>query len=407
MKILWAKCDFLHPTERGGQIRTLEMLRRIHTRHEVHYAALCGPGLPSETARCPEYSSRAYPVPHAVPRHHSPRFAAQLAAGLFSPLPVVVSRYRSRAMRRRLGELLRAETFDAMVCDFPHPAVNIPDMRGWILFQHNVETMIWQRQAEAAQDPARRYYLRLQARRMRAFEEHVCRSVRHVVTVSGADREALRRMFGLEEVSQVATGVDLDYFAPPAAPAPAADLVFVGSMDYLPNIDGVRYLAEEILPLIRARHPNCRLDLVGKDPDPAVRAAASGDPLTRVTGTVADIRPYLWGAAVSVVPLRAGGGTRLKIYESMAARVPVVSTTIGAEGLEVHPGDDIRIADSPQRFAAECIALLDDKAARKRQADAARRLVSSRYSWDRVARDFETILERESSCGASPKSGSA
>jgi glycosyltransferase involved in cell wall biosynthesis len=300
-------------------------------------------------------------------------------------------------MERRIGELLHAEKFDVMVCDFPHPAANIPDVRGWVLFQHNVETMIWRRQAEAAPDAARRYYLELQARRMRAFEEKVCRSARHVVAVSGADREAMRRMFAIENISEVATGVDLDYFAPPVAPEPGADLVFVGSMDYLPNIDGARYLAGEILPRIRARRPHCRLDIVGKDPDPAVRALAASDPLTRVTGTVPDIRPYLWGAAVSIVPLRVGGGTRLKIYESMAARVPVVSTAVGAEGLEVHPGQDIRIADSPEQFAEECLALLDDASERARLADAAWRLVSSRYSWDRVARDFEAILEQHGS----------
>lgn len=391
MKILWAKCDFLHPTERGGQIRTLEMLRRIRTRHEVHYIALERPGVPEQVERAQEYCSHAHPVPHVVPPHNSPGFAAQVAAGLFSPLPVVVFRYRSAAMRRRIEEL---GPFDAKVCDFPHTAVNIADPGDWVLFQHNVETVVWRRQAGAAADPARRWYLGLQARRMESFERRVCHAVQHVVAVSQADRETMREMFGIEDASVVATGVDLDYFAPPAAPAPAADLAFVGSMDYMPNMDGVRYLAGEILPLIRARRPDCRVDIVGKDPDPTVRAAVAGDPLTRVTGTVPDVRPYLWGAAVSIVPLRVGGGTRLKIYESMAARVPVVSTTVGAEGLEVNPGADIRIADSPQDFAGACLALLDDAEARRRQAEAAWQLVSSRFSWDRVARDFEAILER-------------
>jgi glycosyltransferase involved in cell wall biosynthesis len=373
------------------------MLRRVHRRHEVHYVGFSKPGVAEELARAPEYCARAWPVEHEVPPHRSLKFAAQLAAGLWSRLPVAVSRYRSAAMRRRIDELAGTENFDAQVCDFLAPAVNLGDRRGWILFQHNIETTIWRRHAEIARDPVRRGYLGLQARRMFEFERQVCRSVRHVIAVSPVDARNMEEMFGLGEVSAVATGVDIDYFAPRPAPAPVADLVFLGSMDWLPNIDGVSYFVREILPLIRARRPDCRLAIVGKEPAPSVRALAAADPLIAVTGTVPDVRPYLWGSAASVVPLRIGGGTRLKIYESMAARVPVVSTTIGAEGLEIHPPEDIRIADEPARFAAECLALLDNEAERRRQAEAAWRLVSTRFSWDRVALDFEAILERHAS----------
>jgi glycosyltransferase involved in cell wall biosynthesis len=155
----------------------------------------------------------------------------------------------------------------------------------------------------------------------------------------------------------------------------------------------VRWFVREALPLIRRARPECSLTIVGRTPPPSINALAREDPRIRVTGTVADIRPELWKAAVSIVPLRIGGGTRLKIYESMAGRVPVVSTSIGAEGLEIHPPDDIRIADSPADFAAACLELLSDPSRRQRQAAAAWEMVAASFSWEHVARCFERVLD--------------
>jgi glycosyltransferase involved in cell wall biosynthesis len=190
----------------------------------------------------------------------------------------------------------------------------------------------------------------------------------------------------------VPTGVDTTYFARPVAPAPSADLVFIGSMDWLPNIDGVVYFVREILPQIRRHRPDCTLAIVGRTPTPEVAELARRDPKIQVTGTVPDIRPYLWGSAVSIVPLRIGGGTRLKVYEAMAAGIPVVSTTIGAEGLITSPPENIRIADTPETFAGACLDLLGDAAERQRMADAALAMVSARFSWEAVSRCFEKIL---------------
>lgn len=392
MKILWVKSDFLHPTNRGGQIRTLEMLRRLHQRHEIHYVAYDDPARPEGLARSSEYSTRAYPLAHHVPSHRSPAFVAQLAAGLFSPLPVAVSRYRSATMAATIAHLTRTGAFDRLVCDFAAPAANIPDLSRWIVFQHNVETMIWRRHHASAPDPLRKFYFRLQAQRMFAFERHVCQQAGHVVAVSPVDAETMRRLFGATRVSAVPTGVDIEGFAPPPATPPAADLVFIGAMDWLPNIDGIRYFVREILPPIRRRRPQTTLAIVGRTPPPAIQALAAGDPRITVTGTVPDVRPYLWGAQVSIVPLRIGGGTRLKIYESMAAGVPVVSTPIGAEGLDVEDPANIRLAGDPQAFANACLELLEDPAARARLSAAAAELVGSRFSWEQVTRAFEAIL---------------
>jgi polysaccharide biosynthesis protein PslH len=394
MKILWIKTDFLHPTNRGGQIRTLEMLRRLHARNEVHYVAFENPAHPEGLAQAHEYSTRAYPVRHQVPSKSSPAFAGQLVAGLFSPLPVAVSRYQSVEMTRLVTHLRRTERFDAVVCDFLAPAPNIEDLGGCVLFQHNVETMIWRRHVEHAPDPIRRAYLRMQAQRMFDYEAKVCRTCAGIIGVSQADADLMQDLFGPSRVDHVPTGVDVDYFRRQPADSPASDLVFLGSMDWMPNIDGINYFVREVLPLIRKKRPDCTLSIVGRKPTPAMVALADRDAAIRVTGTVPDVRPYLWGAKVSIVPLRIGGGTRLKIYESMAAGVPVVSTTVGAEGLAVADPENIRLADTPEHFADRCIELLHNEVESVRVSNAAYEMVEAKFSWEKVTLLFEDILKQ-------------
>ncbi|HYL76498.1 MAG TPA: glycosyltransferase [Bryobacteraceae bacterium] len=389
MKILWIKADFLHPTTRGGQIRTLEMLKRLHQRHEVHYVGLEDASQPEGVARAGEYCSRAYPIRHSATDKTSLAFAADLLAGLWSPVPVAVSRWRSAAMKHKIDELRRGERFDSVVCDFLFPSVNISDLSSCVLFQHNLESIIWQRRAQHAGGLSGPY-LKLQASRMCAYERAVSRSVKSIVAVSEADAEAMRSRYGVSRVSAIPTGVDVEHFTA-ADRTKGTDLVFVGSMDWMPNVDGVLWFAREALPLIRRRRPDCSFAIVGRQPPSAIQALAAGNGI-QVTGTVPDVRPHLWGASIAVVPLRIGGGTRLKIYEAMAARTPVVSTSIGAEGLQIHPGEHIAVADTPESFAASCLKLLENEGERVRMADAAWRLVHDRFTWEVVVDSFERLL---------------
>jgi glycosyltransferase involved in cell wall biosynthesis len=384
---------FLHPTTKGGQIRTLGMLTELHKRHEIHYVAFANAAEPEGVRRAGEYSTCAYPVTHSVPGRRSAAFAAQVIRSFLSPMPLPVSRYQSVEMATVVRELRAKHRFDSVVCDFLFPAPNLEHLEQCVLFEHNVETTIWQRHAAAARDPLRKAYFSLQARRMAAYEGEVCRRVARVIAVSDVDAKKISRMFHVSPVLHVPTGVDVEHFTPAAQRTPAIDLVFVGSMDWMANIDGVEFFVEQILPLIHREKPDCNLTVVGRRPPPRILQYAKDDPRIRVTGTVDDVRPYLWDSAVSIVPLRIGSGTRLKIYESMAARVPVVSTAVGAEGLEIHPPRDIRIADSPADFARECLELLDNPNARQELAAAGWDLVSSRFSWDQVTRNFEAILE--------------
>jgi glycosyltransferase involved in cell wall biosynthesis len=394
MKILWANPHFLHPTTKGGQIRTLEMLRHLHRWHEIHYVALRKAGEDEGVERSVEYCTKAYPILHELPGRGSPSFALQAARNLLNRLPLAVSRYQSKPMKQTIAGLLQSGGFDRLVCDFLFSAPNIPSLKQALLFQHNVETTIWERHVDTAPDPLRGAFFRVQRDRMARYEGEVCRESGHVVAVSTKDADRFRNIFGISQISEVPTGVDIASFAPPASPPDRiADLVFVGSMDWLPNIDGTTYFVDEILPIIRKRRPDCTVAIAGRSPGKHILEMAQRDPKILVSGTVPDIRRYLWGSSVSIVPLRIGGGTRLKIYEAMAAKIPIVSTTVGAEGLPVVDGKNLFLADTPQVFAQRTLELLDSAPLRRTLADEAWDMVSSRFSWEHASRVFDQILE--------------
>lgn len=395
MKLLWVKTDFLHPTTKGGHIRTLETLKRIHARHEVHYAAFTESLQAEGPTRAKEYAAKVFPVEFHVPPHYSPKFALQLLQGLVDPLPVAISRYVTPAMKRQLAEIIAREKYTCIVCDFLAPAPNFADLSQCVIFQHNVEAAIWRRHVEHAGNPLKKAYFQMQADRMAAYEKKACLEAKHVIAVSEKDAQTMKQDYGVRQVTPVPTGVDVDFFRPPtnrAANPEAAELVFVGSMDWLPNVDGMEWFAAEILAKLLAKRPNLKVAVVGRSPNKRVLELAAAHPQIQVTGTVPDVRPYLWDAKVSIVPLRIGGGTRLKIYEAMAAKVPVVSTAVGAEGLDAVPGEEIILADAPEDFAAQCLALLDAPERRQSITTAALHLVETQFGWDKIARQFEEIL---------------
>lgn len=393
MKILWVNQYYLHPTERGGQIRSMGILKPLHRRHEVHYAALEDPNSSVGREMAHTFCSRSFPVPHHVVPRTSVAFAGQVANHLLrSDLPLAVSRYASAALRAQVADLMARERYDAIVCDFAASGVNMPSLDGVVLFQHNVETTIFERHAQHASTPLHRWFYNVQVDRMRRYESRVCRESAHVIAVSPIDAERMREMFGITSVSDVATGVDIESLVSHGHHPHTADLVFVGSMDWLPNIDGMLWFAAEILPRIRISRPDCSVAIVGRRPDARLLALAAADPNITVTGTVDDVRPWLWGASAAILPLRIGGGTRMKVYEAMAARIPMVSTTVGMEGLACVPGRDIVIGDSPDDFARECLRLLTDREYAGTIAAHAFELVDTTCSWDAVSRQFEEML---------------
>ena len=390
MRILWIKTELLHPLDKGGRIRSYQMLRSLARQHHVTYLCLDdGLAAPDARERAREYAQAVVTVPFRAPPKMSVGFFAALLRNLLSPLPYAVARYRSPELREHVRRLSAAT--DLIISDFLFASLNVPDglPAPTVLFQHNVEATIWQRHVAVPQHPLRRAYMRLQWRRMLRHEAHECRRFSHVVTVSAIDAEVIRREYAAASVGHIPTGVDLGYFSA-ARPRPrdSRELVFVGSMDWMPNDDGIRWFASEVFGRIQERISGARLTVVGRSPSAGMRELAARNRAIEVTGTVDDVRPYLQRAALSVVPLRIGGGTRLKIYELMAMGVPVVSTAIGAEGLPIRHGEHLLIADTADEQASMVCALLTDRARADLLAANALRHVQEHCSWDAVAECF-------------------
>lgn len=395
MRLLWLKTNLLHPVDTGGKIRTYFMLRELKQRHHVTYLALDdGTAAPDAVERAAEYCHEVIRVPHRTSPKFSLRFFAELARNLVSPLPYAVEKYRSVEFGRRIAR--EQEHADVVVCDFLFPSVNVPEplSRPSVLFQHNVEALIWRRHVDTKSNPLARRLFLTQWRRMQAFERTTCQKYDAIVAVSPQDRTIMEREYDAPLVREIPTGVDTTYFRPSGSTTPdPCHLVFSGSMDWLPNDDAMRYFVQAILPRIRAACPDTVLTIVGRKPFPSLMALSREFPHIRVTGQVDDVRPYLERAAVYVIPLRIGGGTRLKVFEAMAMEKPIVSTSIGVEGLPIVHGTDALIADDPDAFANAVVRLLRDRAVARQIGAAAARKVRTQFGWAPVAGSFIEACE--------------
>jgi sugar transferase (PEP-CTERM/EpsH1 system associated) len=399
MKLLWLNAGLLLPLDKGGKLRTWHVMRHLAARHDITYLSF-EDSTQTEADRLGmrEVCSRLETVPRTDAAKGTWRFYADAARYLVDPVPYAVAKYRSAAYRAKIEALLAEERYDAVVCDFLPPVVNLPERLPCpaIVFTHNVEAEIWRRHAEQATNVVSKHLMTQQWQRMLRFEAAALARFDLVLAVSEADGQTFARLYPnsvKRPVHVVQTGVETDYFLPSAAAPERAHMVFTGSMDWLPNEDGMTYFCREILPKIRQSEPEATLSIIGRTPTPAVRKLAE-IPGVEVTGRVDDVRPHIARGAVYVVPLRIGGGTRLKIFEAMSMAKAVVSTTVGAEGLPVTSGRDIDIADEPARFAHAVVHLIRDTEARRAIETAARRLVVERYDWSAVANDFEDALLR-------------
>jgi glycosyltransferase involved in cell wall biosynthesis len=271
-----------------------------------------------------------------------------------------------------------------------------------VLFQHNFESLLWRRQAEFESNWLKRIVFKLEAIKMSAYESAALRKFHHVIAVSEHYRQLMKKWTNSSGITVVPTGVDLQQYRPDSPFRAVEPLVlFVGAMDWEPNIDAVEYFCREIWPSIQAKVPGARFRIVGRNPVRRVQRLASSS--VGVTGSVPSVLDHLREAAVVVVPLRVGGGTRLKIYEAMAAGKAVVSTSVGAEGLDVHHDEDILLADHPDAFAGAVTKLLQDVELRGRYEQSAAALVA-RYDWAVIGSKFCEVLEtlvRNASLGRS------
>lgn len=395
MRILWVKVGGLWPLTTGGRLRSFHLISQLSRRHCVSVLTTHGldddpAGLAAQLTGCESVTS----VPYDLPHHDTARFAWSLVRSWASPMPVDVWKCRVAALEAQVRQRLASGDVDVCVADFLAAAPNVPfdhTRVPIVLFAHNVEHQIWKRLSEHARTPWRRGLLEIEWRKMRRYEGRVCRQAALTLAVSDHDRALLASCAPGASVAPIPTGVDTEFFQPDPSRECPQHLVFTGAMDWYPNEDGMLHFLDAVLPRIRHAVADVSVTVVGRRPSRRLAAAAQAAG-ARVTGTVDDVRPHVQQGAVSIVPLRIGGGTRLKIFEAMAMGRAVVSTTVGAEGLPVEPGRHFLQADEPAAFADAVVSLLADDRRRGDLGRAGRALVDEHYSWQQVARTFERRL---------------
>jgi polysaccharide biosynthesis protein PslH len=397
LKILLTVPRPLFPPDTGGKIRSLNILARLARRAELHAVSFADPIRDAVAIAKMRSTFESYtPVFWREATKGSARFYREVLTNQCSALPYFLAKFHRARFRTMVEELARGRQFDLIFCDFLHtaaPLVGFP-LRPRLVFEHNVEFLLRKRKWEVEKHPLKKLALGSEWRKTRAVEAQVCRSFDHIIAVSEQDRQSLGHEFGVKNVSTLPTGVDPDFFRPFDGQPQPGNLVFVGSMDWDPNEDGIVWFLRDVYPRIREAVPNASISVVGRNPSSHLRAIAARESGVKVTGWVSDVRPHLAQAEVVVVPLRVGGGTRIKIPEAMAMGKAVVATPVGAEGLPFCDGREIRIAAQSEEFAQAVVDILRDPSLRTSIGTQARRQVATQYSWDAVVDTLEEILEQ-------------
>ena len=386
MRILIVSTNLPVPPNNGQAIRTLSIVRALAAMgHElvfISFASEVRPATLEPLSRiCREIGlvERARLTNVSEQAEYLRRLQCLISCRSYS-----IERFRSAAMRAKMEAHLNRSVFDLIVCDSIYALVNVPRTNVPIALNcHNAEHIIFQRYAQTEENLARKLYSGIESHLVAKAERRGCHRAAIAMACSENDRDVLRRLHPTIPIFVVPNAVDTDWI--PAEENHKADnkapvLLFQGGMDWYPNRDAVHYFAESILPLVRAECPSVRFVVAGRNPAIRFVEKYRNNHNIEFTGTVPDMRPYVSAATVAVVPLRLGSGTRIKILEAGAAGKPVVSTRIGAEGLDLEEGKEILLADSPPEFARSVIQLLRDPARRDSIGSAARAAIVELYS---------------------------
>lgn len=395
MRVLAITTKSPYPLYEGRALRTYNLLKQVARKHEIYLLSFVQ--TPEERAgieHLREFCAHVEAVPLHL-EHARWHIAMDTLREVFGAAPLHAVKYRSRVMREKVRALLATGTIDVVHLDMLHLGEYLPLCSGVpvVLTEHNVESTLLRRRMEATPNALAKLYFFYQYLKLRAYEARLCRLADQVVAVSELDARALEDLAGIANVTPISNGVDTTYFRELHAPTHANGLVFVGGLTWYPNHDAIRYFCAEILPRVAAEIPDVSLTVVGKNPRTSGIREIAENPRVRLTGLADDVRPLISEAAVYVVPLRIGGGTRLKILDALAMGKPLVSTSVGCEGLDVVSGEHLLIADSADAIARQIIRLLRDPGLGRRLAAAGRQLVERKYEWSVIARELDRVYE--------------
>lgn len=391
MNILFLSQIVPYPPHGGVLQRGYNIIRELHKLGRVHLLAFLHPDTlttPSMISESREVLSRYCATVEYFPlwpkRSKSALRLAYLAGAVW-PEPFSVLAHRSSAFRTRISKLIATGNLDIVHFDTIALAQYLPEQLpcASVVTHHNIESMLMARRSAAEKGYAARFYTRQQARKLESYEaDHSPRFDMNIM-MSSLDEAALRHLAPDIRTAVVPNGVDVEYFVPrPDEERPV--MIYTGGMNMFANRDAVLYFLHEIWPMIRKQIPDAQFFAVGQDPPPELCALATANSGIVVTGYVDDVRPFIAQAGVYVVPLRVGGGTRLKVVDAMAQGKAIVSTSLGCEGIDVIPDKTIMIADDPQEFAERVVYLLRNPSDRARLGQAAREMAVTRYAWPMV-----------------------
>jgi len=385
------------PPQFGGALRIYNLLRLMVEKHDVTVAYY---GYPESAELIRDaFGGR---VRKALSTRRSWHLERKRIGQIYSTL-TARSQFFNMGWTRRMEDLLRKELesadYDLIQTEFSHMAsFDLPAGIPKILDAHNVEFDLMRRQGEGSTSLLRKLNYNIEYRKLYHDEMAACRRFDHLMVTSERDRELFDRHLPQMKKTVLPNGVDSAFFAPGDTGPEPNTLVFTGMMKYLPNNVGMHFFLKRIFPLIQKQVPDVKILVVGASP-PASLLALANDNVT-FTGRVDDVRPYVHRGQVAVVPLTMGGGTRLKILESFAMKKPVVSTTIGAEGLDARHGESIMLADEPEAFAGHVVSLLKDAGLRERLTANAYELMKTTYEWSVLGPLLERVYDEVLSNGA-------
>jgi glycosyltransferase involved in cell wall biosynthesis len=393
LNVVIVASELPYPPTAGNRIRTLNLALSLARRHRITFIAHRNDEAREATDFLGTHGIESVLVDRVIPAKGGPQFYARLVANLASPYPYSVASHRSKALRQAVVSFSRLHRTDLWQAEATALIDVLASVNGAprIAIAHNVESLIWQRYHESEPNAVKRWYIKEQQRKFERFERRAFRAATRVVAVSEDDAKLIRDRFGGRNVDVVDNGVDRGYFEA-LQPAPdSSTILFLGSLDWRPNLDAVALLLDRVFPAVSAAAPAVRLRLVGRRPPRALVRRVQELAGVELHADVPDVRPFLATSTIMVVPLRIGGGSRLKILEAIAAGLPVVSTHVGAEGLELVAGEHYIAVDDPDEMAEALVASIRDPRPAQAMAQRSRADILQRYDWDALAGRLERV----------------